>query len=86
MIDPKVLMQKIKVLNDVLVNAPTLIADVEAAIANEKNPVGESQALVQLLKDIQPILADINAAMPAESVSAETSTEKLPETKTESAS
>lgn len=61
MIDPKKLQEKMKVVTDLIVNAPKLIADVTAATANAQNPTAEAAAIAQLLTDLQPAIADLTA-------------------------
>lgn len=52
-------------INTLLANAPTLIADVAAAEASSKDPVTEVAAISKLLADVQTAFNGIAALVPA---------------------
>jgi hypothetical protein len=69
-LDPKVVLEKVKVLEDLLSAAPTLLADLEAGKTayDNKDPEAMAAALSSLLNHLEPVLHDLKSppAPPAE--------------------
>jgi hypothetical protein len=73
-LDPAVIVAKIKVIEDILSNAPVLVGDVAADTAayESKDPVAIANALTKTLQDITPLIADLKATVQSAPVVAPT--------------